>query len=156
MRVLRAVNDRRAYIRKAFQMYVAHKQQLFAWEQELKEIPIPGQSGLDYSHESVSSGGNNGVEAQFVNYTQQVENLRKKICEVKKQVEIVRMTIEHYKVESRAKGKNHYKYICARWLRGMSFCRAAIECDIPERTASFWVEEIYTVAEAIAEEYDLF
>lgn len=156
MRVLRVVNDRRAYIRKAFQMYVTHKNQLCVWEQELKELPIPGQSGLDYSHEKVSNCGNNGVEAQFVNYAERVDELIKKINAVKKQVELVHRTIEHFKVEYDAKGRMHYKYICARWLRGMSFYRAAIECDIAESTASFWVEEIYTIAEAIAEEYSLF
>ena len=150
------MNEKRAYIKKAFQMYVTHKQQLFAWEQELKQLPIPGESGLDYSHESVSSGGGNSVEKQFVNYAQKAGNLSRKIKEVRKQVDIVRMTIEHFKVESRAKGKHHYKYICERWLKRQSFRRSAIECSIPERTASFLVEEIYTIAESIGDLYDLF
>ena len=149
------MNDRRAYIRKAFQMYVTHKQQLSVWEQELKELPIPGQSGLDYSKEKVSSGGGNGVEQQFVNYADKAEALKEKIQGVKKQVEIVRRTIEHFKVESRAEGNRYYEYICARWLRRMSYYHAAAECGIAERTADFWIEKIFNRAEAIADEYEL-
>lgn len=150
------VSNRRDYVRKAFQMYVTHKQQLFSWEEELKTLPIPGQSGLDYSHETVASGNGNSVEAQFAKYVDQATELTAKISDVKKKVELVRRTIEHFRVESRAKGKLHYKYICERWLQRRSYHRAAIECGIPERTASFWIEEIYTVAEAIGEEYELF
>ena len=149
------MEDRRAYIRKAFQMYVTHKQQLAVWERELKELPIPGQSGVDYSKESVSSGGCNSVEAQFASYADKAEELTRKIRNTKKQVELVRLTIEHFKVESRAEGNKHYEYICARWLRRMSYQRAAIECGVPERTADFWIEKIFNRAEAIAEEYSL-
>ena len=149
------MEDRRAYIRKAFQMYVTHKQQLAVWERELKELPIPGQSGVDYSKESVSSGGGNSVEVQFASYADKAEELTRKILSTKKQVELVRLTIEHFEVNSMAMGRKHYEYICARWLRRMSYCRAAIECGVPERTTSFWIEEIYTIAEAIAEKYCL-
>lgn len=150
------LSDRRGYVRKAFQMYVTHKNQLCVWEQELAALPIPGASGLDYSHETVAGGNENGVEAQFAKYVDRAAELTEKIAGVKKKVELVRRTIEHFRVESRAKGKLHYKYICERWLQRRSYRRAAIECGIPERTASFWIEEIYTVAEAIGEEYELF
>lgn len=150
------MDEKRTYIRKAFQMYITHKNQLSVWSQELKTIPIPGQSGLDYSHESVSSGNGNGVEAQFANYAQRSEELRAKIASVSKQVELVRRTIEHFKLEYKAKGKKHYEYICARWLKGMSYQRAAIECDVSDRTSDFWIEEIFTLAEAIADEHNLF
>ena len=149
------MEDRRAYIKKAFQMYVTHKQQLFAWEEELKNLPIPGQSGVDYSKESVAGGGN-GVEAQFAQYVEKRQSLIYKITVAQHQVEIVRRTIEHFKVESIAEGNRYYEYICARWLRRMSYRRAAIECGVPERTSDFWIEKIFTVAEAIAEEYELF
>ena len=150
------MEDRRAYIKKAFQMYINNKNCLFWAQEELKNLPIPGQSGLDYSKESVAGGGGNGVEAQFAQYVEKRQSLIYKITVAQHQVEIVRRTIEHFKVESKAKGKNHYKYICERWLTRRSFRRAAIECGIPESTAIFWIEEIYTVAEAIAEEYELF
>lgn len=150
------MGERRSYIRKALQMYVTHKNQLSVWERELRELPIPGESGVDYSHESILSGNENGVERQFAKYVDQAAELKEKIAGVKKKVELVRRTIEYFKVESRAKGKLHYKYICVRWLERRSYRRAAIECGVPERTASFWIEEIYTVAEAIAETYELF
>lgn len=150
------VSNRRDYVRKAFQMYVTHKQQLFAWEEKLKMLPIPGQSGLDYSHETVASGNGNGVEAQFANYVDQAAELTAKISAVKKKVELVRRTIEHFRVESRAKGKLHYKYICERWLQRRSYHRAAIECGIPERTTDFIIEEVFTIAETIGDEYELF
>ncbi len=150
------LSNRRAYVRKAFQMYVTHKTQLCLWEQELKELPIPGYSGVDYSSESVSASNENGVEAQFAKYADQVAALRARVADVKKKVELVRRTIEHFRVESRAKGKLHYKYICVRWLERKSYRRAAIECGICETTADYWIMEIFNVAEAIGEEYDLF
>lgn len=149
------MNEKRAYIRKAFQMYVTHKNQLSVWERELKELPVPGESGLDYSHESVS-GSSGSVETQFAKYADCVAELTAKIADVKKKVELVRRTIEHFKVEDRAKGKLHYKYICVRWLGRRSYRRAAIELEIGETTADYWIMEIFDVAEAIAEEYDLF
>jgi hypothetical protein len=150
------MTDRRSYIKKAFQRYIDNKSALERMKDELNSLPIPGQSGLDYSKESVAGSGGNGVEGQFAQYVDKRQALIYKITCTEHDIEIVWRTIEYFKVEKKAKGKRHFDYICARWLRGMSFCRAAIECDIPERTASFWVEEIYTVAEAIAEEYDLF
>ena len=150
------MNEKRAYIRKAFQMYVTHKNQLGLWEQELRELPFPGESGLDYSHESVAGSNENGVETQFAKYVDRAAELRGKIADIKKKVELVRRTIEHFKVESRAKGRLHYKYICVRWLERRNYRRAAIECEIPERTTDFIIEEIFTIAEAIAEEYELF
>ena len=149
-------SERRNIVKKAFQMYLTHKTQLCLWEQELRELPIPGYSGVDYSHESVSNGTGNSVEVQFAMYADKVAELEKRVEDVKKKVELVRRTIEHFRVESKAKGKRHYDYICARWLRRMNYYRAAIECNLPERTADFIIEEIFTVAEAIGEEYELF
>ena len=150
------MENRRAYIRKAFQSYVNNKNSLFWAQEELKALPIPGQSGLDYSKESVSSGGGNGVEGQFAQYVEKRQSLIYKITMLEHQIAIVHKTFEHFRIESKAKGKNHYNYMCVRWLQRRTFRRAAIECGIPESTAIFWIEEIYTVAEAIAEEYELF
>ena len=149
------MTDRRAYIKKAFQNYIANKSALMRMQDELDSLPIPGQSGLDYSKESVSSGGGNGVETQFARYVDKRQELIYKMTCTEHDVEIVWRTIEHFKVEKKAKGKKHYDYICARWLRQQSFHKAAIELEIPESTAIFWIEEIYTVAEAIADSYDL-
>ena len=149
------MTDRRAYIKKAFQNYIANKSALMRMQDELDALPIPGQSALDYSKESVSSGGGNGVETQFARYVDKRQELIYKITIIEHQNEIVWRTIEHFKVENRAEGNRYYEYICARWLKCMSYYHAAIECGVPERTASFWIEKIFTVAEAIAEEYGL-
>lgn len=150
------MEDRRAYIKKAFQSYINNKNCLFWAQEELKNLPIPGQSGLDYSKESVAGGGGNGVETQFAQYVEKRQSLIYKITMLEHQIEIVTRTLEHFKVENRAEGNRYYEYICARWLKRMSYCHAAIECGVPERTTSFWIEKIFTVAEAIAEEYELF
>jgi transcription termination factor NusB len=43
-----------------------------------------------------------------------------------------------------------------RFLRRFTYRRAAFECNISERTAMYWEEDIYFTAECIAEEYQLF
>lgn len=149
------MTDRRSYIKKAFQHYIDNKIALEQMKDELNSLPIPGQSGLDYSKESVAGGGGNGVEGQFAQYVDKRQALIYKITIIEHQIEIVWRTIEHFKVENRAEGNRYYEYICARWLKQMSYYHAAIECGVPERTASFWIEKIFTVAEAIAEEYGL-
>lgn len=149
------MTDRRSYIKKAFQRYIENKSALERMKDELNSLPIPGQSGLDYSKESVAGGGGNGVEGQFAKYVDKRQALIYKITCTEHDIEIVWRTIEHFKVEKKAKGKRHFDYICARWLRQQSFHKAAIELEIPESTAIFWIEEIYTVAEAIADSYDL-
>lgn len=149
------MTDRRSYIKKAFQYYIANKNNLTKWEEELEEIPIPGQSALDYSKESVAGGGGNGVEGQFAQYVDKRQELIYKITCTEHDIEIVWRTIEHFKVEKKAKGKRHFDYICARWLSGQSYYKAAIDCGISESTAGFWIEEIYLVAEAIADTYNL-
>ena len=136
------MTDKRRYIKCAFQMYLNNKRRL-------EMIAFPFSSGVDYSKQQMGHTSGNGAENQVVRYLDGKRRLEK-------QVEIVNKTIEHFKVEKTAKGKGHYKYICARWLRRMSYKRAAIECGIAERTADYWIEEIYTIAEAIAETYELF
>lgn len=136
------MTDKRKYVKQSFQMYLNNKRRLEA-------LNIPGLGGVDYSRAAIGHSEANGVETQVVKYLDEKNALEKR-------VELVKRTIEHFKVECAAKGKGHYKYICARWLRRMSYRRAAIECEIPERTAGFWIEEIYTIAEAIAETYNLF
>lgn len=137
------MTEKRKYIKRAFKDYVQNKK-------ELSTIPIPGQSGLDYSKPAISSDGNeNCVEKQIISYVDKKRRLEK-------QVEIVKRTLEHFRMEFLAKGKRHYLYICARWIKQMSYRRAAIECEISESTAGFWIEEIYTVAQTYAETYELF
>lgn len=148
--------DKRVYVRKAFQMYQTNKTTLFWKEQELQSIPVPGEGGVDYSKISVQGGGGNGIEEQFVKYADKRAELRAEIAALKKKIELVKRTIEHFAVECKAKGKRHYEYIQQRWIMRRSYRRAAIECGIAESTAIFWTDEIYTVAQAIAETYELF
>lgn len=148
--------DKRAYVRKAFQMYQTNKNALFWKEQELKSIPVPGEGAIDYSKISVQGGGGNGTEEQFAKYADKRAELCTEITALKKKIEIVKRTIEHFEVECKAKGKRHYEYIRQRWIMRRSYRRAAIECGIAESTAGFWIEEIFTVALAIAETYELF
>ena len=72
-------------------------------------------------------------------------------------IEIVKRTIEHYKIEDKRSGvSGKQKYIFDRFLRRFTYRRAAFECNISERTAMYWEEDIYFTAECIAEEYQLF
>jgi hypothetical protein len=147
--------ERRLYVKKAFQMYQTNKTTLFWKEQEYKNIPVPGESAMNYDKISVQSSGN-GVEAQFIKYAEDRAKLKNEIDTLKRKIELVHLTIKHFEIEGRAKGKRHYEYIQQRWLMRRSFRRAAIECGIAESTAIFWTEEIYTVAESIAELDELF
>lgn len=148
--------EKRAYIRKAFKMYQTNKTTLFWKEQEIKNISIPGKGGIDYSKPSVQSSGENGVENQVIAYADKHIELTEEIKSLKKKIELVRRTTEHFEVEYKAKGKRHYEYIRQRWFLRHNFHRAAMECGIAESTAIFWIEEIYTIAESIAESYELF
>lgn len=134
---------KRIYIKKAFKAYMKNKK-------ELLTLPIPGQNGVDYSRVVVSSGRNkNGVEKQVVSYVDKKRALEK-------QVELVQLTIEHFQVEYLAKGKRQYLYVIARFVKQLGYHASAIECEIPERTSDYWLEEIYTVAEALGEARKLF
>lgn len=150
------MEDKRAYVKKAFQMYQTNKTTLFWKEQELKAIPVPGEGGVDYSKISVQGGNGNGTEEQFAKYADDRAALIEQITALRKKIELVQRTISHFEIESRAKGKRHYEYIQQRWLMRRSYRRAAIECGIAERTADFWIEEVFTVALAIGETYELF
>ena len=76
---------------------------------------------------------------------------------LEKQVEIVKRTIEHYKIEDKKHGgEGKASYIYNRWLRRLSFRKAAIQSHIAESTSAYWTEEIFFTAEIIAEEYQLF
>lgn len=148
------MEGKREYVKKAFQGYLTNKNTLFWLEQELKTIPIPGESGMDYTKISVQGGGGN-IENQFAIYAERKAELERKIGELRNRIELVRRTIEHFAVEYKAKGKRHYEYIQQRFLMRRTYRRAAIEVGIAERTADLWLEEIFTVGEAIGEQYAL-
>lgn len=151
------MDERRVYIKEAFRLYQLNKKQLKRLEEEIKNIAIPGASGVDYSRPVVAQGSyENFTEKQVVQFIDKHSELVEQAKAIKKKVELVRLTIAHFEIEKHAKGKKHYKYICERWLRGLSYRRAAIECEVSERTADYWIEEIYTIAEAIGEKNELF
>lgn len=113
-------------------------------------LNIPGLGGVDYSRPSVVSDHSNGTEKTVLRYIDKKDTLEK-------QVEIVKRTIEHYKIEDKKHGgEGKASYIYNRWLRRLSFRKAAIQSHIAESTSAYWTEEIFFTAEIIAEEYQLF
>ena len=137
------IEEKREYIKRAFRDYVNNKR-------TLENMNFPGLGGVDYSRPSVVSDHSNGTEKTVLRYID-----RKQIVE--KQVEIVKRTIEHYKIEDKKHGGDgKAKYIYNRWLRRFSYRKSAKLLNISERTSDYWIEEIFFTAEIIAEEYSLF
>ena len=137
------IEEKREYIKRAFRDYVNNKRRL-------EMLNIPGLGGVDYSRPSVVSDHSNGTEKTVLRYIDKKDILEK-------QVEIVKRTIEHYKIEDKKHGgEGKASYIYNRWLRRLSYRRSALETNLSERAAMYWEEEIYFTAEIIAEEYGLF
>lgn len=137
------IEEKREYIKRAFRDYVNNKRRL-------EMLNIPGLGGVDYSRPSVVSDHSNGTEKTVLRYIDKKDILEK-------QVEIVKRTIEHYKIEDKKHGGDgKASYIYNRWLRRLSFRKAAIQSHIAESTSAYWTEEIFFTAEIIAEEYQLF
>lgn len=138
------IEEKREYIKRAFRDYVNNKR-------TLENMNFPGFGGVDYSRPSVVSDKfQNGSENSCLRYID-----RKQVIE--KQVEIVKRTIEHYKIEDKKHGGDgKAKYIYNRWLRRFSYRKAAGEANVSERAAMYWEEEIFFTAEIIAEVYSLF
>lgn len=137
------IEEKREYIKRAFRDYVNNKRRL-------EMLNIPGLGGVDYSRPSVVSDHSNGTEKMVLRYIDKKDILEK-------QVEIVKRTIEHYKIEDKKHGgEGKASYIYNRWLRRLNFRKAAIQSHIAESTSAYWTEEIFFTAEIIAEEYQLF
>lgn len=135
--------EKRSYIRSAFKDYAVNKRRL-------NQVAMPGTGGVDYTRPSVVSGGGNGTESAVVRYIDDKGDLDRK-CE------IVRRTMEYYAIEDkRHGGKGKREYIYQRWIRKRSCYVAAMKCNVTDRAARFWREEIYMTAEIIAEQYGLF
>lgn len=136
--------EKREYIKLAFRNYITNKRRI-------EQMTIPGLGGVDYSRPSVVSDNfANGTENACIRYIDRREANEKKI-------EIVRRTLEYYKIEDKKYGsKGKYQYIINRWFRRFSYRKTALRSSISERTAMYWEEEIYFTAEMIAEEYKLF
>lgn len=139
------MDTKKKYIRECFRNYINNKKLL-------ENLSSPGISGINYSKNSFMGGkaSDNSVEESFLKY------LDKK-TELEKKCEIVKKTIEHFKIEDKRIGSHSkLKYIYARFFQRMTYRRASFECYISERTAMYWEEDIYYTAECIAEEYNLF
>lgn len=142
------INDKRKWIKSAFHSYYKNKVRLPQLKSDYAKIPIPFGGG--------GSGGGgasseNGVEKSVLHYLADRERMERAIKDCENKISLVEKTLQHFTVEEAAKGKRHRKYIECRFLRGMSYTRAAVECEIAERTSDLWQEEIFNVAEAIAE-----
>ncbi len=145
------MTEKQKWIRKAFHGYYKNKVRLPQLKADYAKIDIPGCSGFDPSKPFAGGLGGNGVENSVLKYLADRERMGKAIIECQNKISLVEKTIQHFSVEEQAKGKRHRKYIECRFLRCMSYTRAAIECGVSESTAGYWLEEIYTVAYAIAE-----
>ena len=137
------IEEKREYIKRAFRDYVNNKRRL-------EMLNIPGLGGVDYSRPSVVSDHSNGTEKTVLRYIDKKDILEK-------QVEIVKRTIEHYKIEDRKNGNGgKVQYIVNRWIRLGGYRYSAYKSNISNRTALYWTHEIFYTAEIIAEEYKLF
>ena len=85
--------EKREYIKLAFRDYITNKRRI-------EQMTIPGLGGVDYSRPSVVSDNfANGTENSTLKYVDKKRELEKK-------VEIVRRTIEHYKIEDKNIAEN--------------------------------------------------
>lgn len=137
------IEEKREYIKRAFRDYVNNKRRL-------EMLNIPGLGGVDYSRPSVVSDHSNGTEKTVLRYIDKKDTLEK-------QVEIVKRTIEYYRIDDKRHSiAGKAEYIINRFLRRLSYRRCSYLSHISDRTTRYWMSEIYFTAETIAEEYQLF
>ena len=145
------MKDKQKWVKRAFHGYWADKARLPKLRDELANIDIPGCGSGDPSKPFTSGSAGNGVEKSVLQYLAEKERISLAIKDCENRIALVDKTLEHFSVEELAKGRKQGKYIRCRFLRGMSYTRAANECEISESTAGYWLTEIMTVAYAIAE-----
>lgn len=143
-----SLQEKRKWIRAAFWGYKANKTRLPFLEKQYEEIPMPTPGG---GFSSSGKAGGNGVEKSMMHYLFERNELERLIQECKNKISLVEKTVSHLEVEDYAKGRRYSAYLRCRFMRGMSYTAAAVECEIPERTAGYWLAEIMNVAYAIAE-----
>lgn len=136
--------EKRAYIKSAFQNYVRNKKKL-----EIINCPVLG-GACSLRPSVVSDKSQNTVENTLIRYIDEKEEIERKI-------EIVKRTIEHYRIEDKKHGgEGKEKYIINRWINLHGYRSAAYRSHIAESTANYWIQEIFYTAQIIAEEYKLF
>lgn len=145
------VTQKQKWIKNAFHCYYKNKQRLPQLKADYERIAIPMSGGQDPNKPYVKSSVGNGVEKSVLEYLFSRERYENMIKDCEDKIAVVEKTMQHFSVEETAKGKKHRKYIECRFVKGMSYTASAIECDLRERTSDFVIEEIMTVAYAIAE-----
>lgn len=134
--------DKERYIKRAFKCYKENKK-------KLREASFESVRAVDYS--KAVGGGNrrrDGLESALVQYIDDK-------MELAKQVEIVERTMWWYKIDGMKKGHAKYDYIQFRWVKGYPIYRVAMECYIGVNTANRWAKEIWKLAAAVADMFDL-
>ena len=146
-----SVIDKQKWVKSAFHGYYRNKERLPDLKDTFDKISVPGFGGKYLNQPYVKSSAGNGVEKSILQYLFDRERIEKAISDCERKISLVEKTIQHFSIEEAAKGKKHRQYIEYRFIRGMSYTRAAIECGLRERTSDFVIDEIMTVAYAIAE-----
>lgn len=142
--------DKRKWVKDAFCRYWRYVATVAKCKEELQDVELPAPGGTNYSAAGGRVGGN-GQERKVLSYLEKKEEIQARMNVALAKIDTVRKTIKHFAVEETAKGKLHRKYIECRFVKGMGYQRAAIECGIAESTGAFWLTEILEVAVAIAE-----
>ena len=140
---------RRSWVRRAFFNYKNNKVRLVKLKRDYDSCEIPSVGGGNGC--GTSGSHENGAEKSVIHYLAERERLERAVKSCEWQIALVDKTLEHFAVEELLKGMPHKRYIECRFLRGMSYRRAAVEFEVAESTAGYWMEEIYNTAEMIAE-----
>ena len=140
---------RRSWVRRAFFNYKNNKVRLVRLKSDYDSCEIPSVGG---GNGCGTSGSNeNGAEKSMLHYLAERERLERAVKSCEWQIALVDKTLEHFAVEDDAEGTRYKRYIECRFLRGMSYHRAAVECELAERTSDRVISRIFDRAEAIAE-----
>ena len=126
-------------IKKAFAEYRQNKKRL-------SEMQFETLRGRDYN--TAKTKIRTGQETALVSYIDSK-------AAIEKAVEIVERTLYHYEIYERAYADGKAQYIRCRFVQGMGFTRAGVECGVPDSTACFWYSDIRETAAAIADLYNL-
>ena len=142
--------DKRKWVKDAFFGYWRYCEALKECEKQMQDVDMPAPGGTNYSAAGGRASGN-GQERKVLAYIEKREEIQARMNVALAKIDTVSKTIRHFAIEETAKGKLHRKYIDCRFIKGMGYQRAAIECGITDRTGAFWLTEIFEVAVAIAE-----
>lgn len=140
---------RRSWVRRAFFNYKNNKVRLVKLKSDYDSCEIPSVGGCNGC--GTSGSHENGAEKSVIHYLAERERLERAVKSCELQIALVNKTLYHFAVEEGAEGTRHKRYIECRFLRGMSYRRAAVECELAERTSDRVISRIFDTAEMIAE-----